>query len=439
LLDENRKTIKSYRIKLTLLSSYTVSNHHNNIDRKNVDEDCNNNKSVEIKPADLKEKIDIGKDVFILDVRTTEEYASWHISYGRHRDPSLLPIDKLFGSPHEAVREIPKNKEIVTVCAHGIRSAMAAGLLNQLGYSAKSMSGGMSQWNSVYDIALIPVRPDSPVRIWQVRRISKGCIGYVIAPTNDAMATIIDPACQIDEAFNKIVKENNLQITNIVDTHLHADHVSAIHKLAKISNVNAYISQYEGYNIQNRDGLNFKLLKDGDKIQLGLGIFLESIHTPGHTNGSMSLLLETSEDDGSFSNDKNKKFLFAGDTLFIDGIGRSDLQDRPEQFGGILYDTYHEKFSRLSDSTIILPGHFNNSSMKLENRRSISDTLESIKKIVIPLSMDKEQFINFIAKAMPTRPSNYKKILEINKNLIGCNEILLGDLEAGPNSCAISV
>jgi hypothetical protein len=77
--------------------------------------------------------------------------------------------------------------------------------------------------------------------------------------------------------------------------------------------------------------------------------------------------------------------------------------------------------------------------MKLENRRSISDTLESIKKIVIPLSMDKEQFINFIAKAMPTRPSNYKKILEINKNLIGCNEILLGDLEAGPNSCAISV
>ena len=416
-----------------------MSIHHNNINRKNADEEVNNNNSVEIKPADLKEKIDTGKDVFILDVRTPEEYAAWHISYGRHRDPSLLPIDKLFESPNEAVTEIPKNKEIVTVCAHGIRSAMAAGLLNQLGYNAKSMSGGMSQWNSVYDIALIPVRPDSPVRIWQVRRLSKGCIGYVIAPTNEPMATIIDPACQIDEGFNKIVKENNLEITNIVDTHLHADHVSAIHKFVKISNVNAYISQSEGYNIQNSDGLNFKLLKDGDKIQLGLGIFLESIHTPGHTNGSMSLLLETGEEDGSFTNDKNKIFLFAGDTLFIDGIGRSDIQDRPEQFGAILYDTYHKKFSRFSDSTIILPGHFNNSSIKLENRRPISDTLEAIKKIVIPLSMDKEQFINFIVKAMPTRPSNYKKILEINKTLRGCNEILLGDLEAGPNSCAISV
>lgn len=60
-----------------------MSIHHNNINRKNADEDVNNNNSVEIKPADLKEKIDTGKDVFILDVRTPEEYPAWHISYGR--------------------------------------------------------------------------------------------------------------------------------------------------------------------------------------------------------------------------------------------------------------------------------------------------------------------------------------------------------------------
>src|SRR5215211_914641 len=208
----------------------------------------------EIEPEDLKKKIDNDENIFLLDVRTPQEYEAWRISYDKYVNPKLIPVDRLFVSDPVLLKEIPKDKEIVTVCAHGNRSLIAADILNQLGYNVKSVKGGMAGWNKVYDAAEIPVPKEAPFKIWQIRRISKGCIGYIISSKKDKTATVIDPSNEIYEAFLKTAKDNELQITKLLDTHQHADHVSGIVKLVKtitteinMERIRLYFSSLEDY------------------------------------------------------------------------------------------------------------------------------------------------------------------------------------------------
>jgi glyoxylase-like metal-dependent hydrolase (beta-lactamase superfamily II) len=126
---------------------------------------------------------------------------------------------------------------------------IVARILSKMGYNAKSIKGGMSSWNKVYDVASIHLEASSSLKIWQIGRVSKGCIGYVISSQNEKNAVIIDPTCDIGESYLKVIKDNGLRITKILDTHMHADHVSGVAALLKPvgSMSDAYFSSLEGY------------------------------------------------------------------------------------------------------------------------------------------------------------------------------------------------
>ena len=404
----------------------------------------------EIEPEDLKKKIDNDENIFLLDVRTPQEYEAWRISYDKYVNPKLIPVDRLFVSDPILLKEIPKDKEIVTVCAHGNRSLIAANILNQLGYNVKSVKGGMAGWNKVYDAAEIPVPKEAPFKIWQIRRISKGCMGYIISSKEDKLAAVIDPSREIYEAFLKTAKDNELQITKLLDTHQHADHVSGIVKLIKtitttetnVEQTFAYFSSLEEYDASSSPLKNIVYVKDGDRIDIGNKVTLRAIYTPGHTNGSMSFLIEYTLRDNNKNNinDKNLKYsyLFTGDTLFVDGVGRPDLRDQSIKFAELLYDTYHSKILQLDDDTVILPAHFNGTSIALKHTVPILQTLGTIKKKIKFLSMDRKEFIQYINDTVPPRPMNYRTIISINKQMLPYDEIEMPDLEAGPNSCMVS-
>ena len=404
----------------------------------------------EIEPEDLKKKIDNDENIFLLDVRTPQEYEAWRISYDKYVNPKLIPVDRLFVSDPILLKEIPKDKEIVTVCAHGNRSLIAANILNQLGYNVKSVKGGMAGWNKVYDAAEIPVPKEAPFKIWQIRRISKGCMGYIISSKEDKQAAVIDPSREIYEAFLKTAKDNELQITKLLDTHQHADHVSGIVKLIKtitttetnVEQTFAYFSSLEEYDASSSPLKNIVYVKDGDRIDIGNKVTLRAIYTPGHTNGSMSFLIEYALRDNNKNNinDKNLKYsyLFTGDTLFVDGVGRPDLRDQSIKFAELLYDTYHSKILQLDDDTVILPAHFNGTSIALKHTVPILQTLGTIKKKIKFLSMDRKEFIQYINDTVPPRPMNYRTIISINKQMLPYDEIEMPDLEAGPNSCMVS-
>jgi glyoxylase-like metal-dependent hydrolase (beta-lactamase superfamily II)/rhodanese-related sulfurtransferase len=403
----------------------------------------NNNSLLQIKPDDLKKRIDKGEDIFILDVRTPEEHKSWKVSYDRYQDSSVIPIDAL--SSADSLKQIPKDKEIVTFCGHGNRSMAAAKTLSELGYNVKSIVGGLDGWNSVYDIASISDIDSSSLRIWQIRRLSKGCMSYMVASTYDKSAIVIDATCEIDKAISKIVNKNELRITKLIDTHMHADHLSGATRLAKKYGADVYISSLEGYNTKNgTEEMSFKSIRDGDIIQVGDGIVLEAIHTPGHTNGSMSFRLQNSINKTKTTNSSNNvdkdnnhnNYLFTGDTLFVDGIGRPDLHNKAEEFTLNLFNTYHQKILNLPDETLILPAHFGGS---FEHQKLISNTINSIKQKINLLSASEAEFIKFVigsTSSLP-QPMNYDKIISINKNMILCDTIEQKDIEAGPNACGI--
>ena len=90
--------------------------------------------------------------------------------------------------------------------------------------------------------------------------------------------------------------------------------------------------------------LAIEKLHDGDTNNIGV-VSLKVIHTPGHTPGSLSFIIEN-------------KLLFAGDTIFVDSIGRPDLRDKAEEFAENLYNTIQQKIMKLPDDIVILPAHF---------------------------------------------------------------------------------
>jgi len=406
----------------------------------------------EIKPNDLKKKIDSNDDIFILDVRTPQEYESWKLSYDKHDTPKLIPVDTLMTYHSDLLAEIPKDKEIITICAHGNRSMIAANMLSKLGYNVKSLSGGMAGWNKVYDVAEVPVPNYAPFRIWQIRRISKGCMGYILSSVSDNKAVVIDPSREIYESFLKFSDENGLQITKVIDTHQHADHVSGVIKLVKTltaktaSGIFACFSSLEDYENKTDAGIgNVQRITDGDEIKVGENVIMKALHTPGHTAGSMSFFIQASHNDSGKNKLDGQKvgsgpccYLFTGDTLFIDGTGRPDLRDEARTFAGVLYDTYHQKIEKLPPNTYILPAHFDGSSIKLKHNVPIFGTLESLKNNIKLLSMNKDEFVNFIIGTLPPRPLNYRLIVSINKKMLPYDGVEIPDLESGPNSCAIS-
>jgi glyoxylase-like metal-dependent hydrolase (beta-lactamase superfamily II)/rhodanese-related sulfurtransferase len=381
---------------------------------------------LEIEPFDLKSKMDSGENLYILDVRTPEEYNSWKISYDKHVEPSLVPLEKL--SFDEQIRKIPKDREVITVCSHGMRSKMAAEYLSQLGYNAKSIRGGMVAWNKVNDLALVPSHTDFNLKIWQIRRISKGCMTYLISYFNDAV--VIDPPCSSAASIYEIAKKSNLRIKAVIETHRHADHLSASMTIAKETGAVLYLSPQEEY-VTEQNGLDVAFLNDGQRIEISNGQSLEVIHTPGHTVGSMSFKLETLSDQNEHG--KRETFLFSGDTLFVDGIGRPDLHDKVDEFSRTLFLTY-KKLTSLPDDTVVLPSHY---SKNMQHEDPIFKTIGEIKAYVRAFRMDEAEFISYVASSIPPQPMNYKRILRLNKDLPLCNNLQLDDLEAGPNSCGI--
>ncbi|HEY0580093.1 MAG TPA: MBL fold metallo-hydrolase [Candidatus Nitrosocosmicus sp.] len=257
-------------------------------------------------------------------------------------------------------------------------------------------------------------------------------------------ALVIDATCEIDSIISYILNENNFKLTKVVDTHLHADHLSGATKLAKKYGSTLYLSSLENYNIKNNEyGLKFKFISDGDTIKIGNEVFLEAVYTPGHTNGSISFKLEINTDnflkkygneDNQIKNGLSKMFVFIGDTLFVDGVGRPDLHGKTDEFAHNLFNTYQQKILILPDEAIILPSHY---SGIFEHERPIYDTVKSIKQNINLLSASENDFVKFVNENIPPRPMNYDRIISINKQLISCDEIEQNDIEVGPNACGI--
>ena len=146
----------------------------------------------------------------------------------------------------------------------------------------------------------------------------------------------------------------------------------------------------------------------------------------------MSFLVKLDNEEGQL-----RSCIFTGDILFVNAVGRPDLHNMAREFATKLYDTYQSKILEYRDDTIVLPAHFDTDSIAVKHNELIFETIGSIKRKVKLLSISKNDFIEFMVSSVTPRPANYEKIIQINKQLTPCDRINIGDLEEGPNSCAI--
>ena len=338
--------------------------------------------------------------VFLLDVRNKDEFSEYQIPGSAN-----IPLDDLFDA--KTLEKIPKDKIVVTICPHGNRAMVASFALTRAGIDSHTLAGGLAGWNQV----LKPVTVAHNPKIIQIQKIGKGCLSHIVE--SDGEAIVIDPLYPVEKYIN-IAKEHGFAITKVFDTHQHADHVSAARELAEKANAGLYLSKYEGYDYD----ANF--VEDDNIISFGKSK-LRVIHTPGHTPGSLSFVVD-------------EKYVFTGDVLFVESIGRPDLRDKAEEFTEQLYKTLHEKLLSLPDETLVFPTH-HGEDVETENDAFYS-TVEKSKKLPW-LDISKPEFVKRVVAITLPRPMNYRKIIAINKGELQLMHSEIPDLEIGPNRCAV--
>ena len=341
-------------------------------------------------------------DVFLLDVREPQEFAEFKIPGAVN-----IPLSQLFMPGSQL--QIPKDKKIVTICSHGNRSMVATFALAQNGLESTSLVGGMSLWSQVLGATVLK---ENDIVIIQVEKIGKGCLSHIIGSNGEAV--VIDPTYPPSKYLEYAQKEG-LKITKVIDTHQHADHVSAAKELSQITGSKLYLSKLEEYKLESEK------IEDGSSISFGTKQLLV-MHTPGHTPGGMSFVLDD-------------KYVFSGDILFVEGIGRPDLRDQAEEFAAKLYDTLHNKILKFDDNVRIFPTHHSEGVNPTKDGIYYT-TVQNAKKLPL-IDLDKTEFVNKVVGITTPRPMNYSMIIKINKGIIPIAPEQIPDLEMGPNRCSI--
>ena len=310
------------------------------------------------------------------------------------------------------LKDLPKDKLIITVCSRGINSQVASSILRDMGYSSVSMEKGMKGWNENFDIYKLDFNDFTVI---QFVRIGKGCLSYIIYDNNTKEAALFETAVFIDE-YEDYIHANGIKLKYIIDTHAHADHFSGGMELAKKLNMDYYVNEIEVDKV-----FKFKSLKDISTLTIG-SINFEILSTPGHTDGSLSFLV-------------NNEALLCGDLLLLESPGRPDLARTKEETtkgAAILFDTLQNVINKLSDSVKIFPSHFTKTEV-----RPVVMSFGELKASSIPLRMtNKQEFIDYITASIPSTPPNYETIKKFNKAGVMIPLDYAEDLEIGPNRCA---
>ena len=177
---------------------------------------------------------------------------------------------------------------------------------------------------------------------------------YIISSGKGREALIIDPVIENTDEYIKILESLELRLTKVIDTHIHADHITGLNELNKRTNCTRIMGE------KSKSEVIDLMIKDGEKIEIE-NIKLQAIYTPGHTDCSYSYLM----------NDR----VFTGDTLLINSTGRTDFQS------GNSHDAYDSLFNRLlklPEKILVYPAHDYNGKKNstIENEKNNNPRLQ---------------------------------------------------------------
>jgi glyoxylase-like metal-dependent hydrolase (beta-lactamase superfamily II)/rhodanese-related sulfurtransferase len=374
----------------------------------------------EITPDELYQDIRRGGQPFILDVRNEDEFANWVIEGLSPHSLINVPYFAFLEDEAACLDRIPRGRDVTVVCAKGGSSAFVASILTQHGIRARNLQGGMIAWGDLHVTTCVTPRDQSTVTLFQINRVGKRCLSYVIVSDDEAL--VIDPARYIDW-YTSLVQAQKAQLTRVIDTHLHADHLSGGPELTRSLGIPYHIRLDDAAGAQ----FPYHSVDDGARLTLGSSVVeIIALHTPGHTPGSTSLLV-------------NDRYLLTGDTLFVSSIGRPDLGDKAEEWAQLLYRTLFDRIAQLSDDVLILPAHYSGI-REMRADGIVATTLgEARRKNPVFEGRTEAQFLAYVLERLPTQPPIYREIRRANLGRIVLDSELATEAEIGPNQCAASL
>ncbi len=369
-------------------------------------------KKITISSQEMKRRLDANDIAFIFDLRNRDEFGAWRIEGRSDIETMNIPQEDFVGEEEKYLDRFPRDRQIVTICAHGDSSKYSAELLAGKGFDTVSLEGGMDAWSEFYETHRVN---DSPL-IYQIYRVAKGCISHLLVSGGEAV--VIDAVRHIDRILD-LDESLGARIVHVLDTHLQADHISGGRDIAERTGAAYHLNPGDAAGAS----YDYVSLGKGEVISFGESS-LEMIHSPGHTPGSTSFLL-----DG--------RFLFTGDTIMKTSIGRPDLGGKAEEWAALLHGTLFDRYSMLGDDIVILPTHAAGI-REQDDQGVVATTLGRARRESDLFRITQlRPFIDFVKSSLPESPERYQEIRKVNLGLIAPAEKKRKELEIGKNLCGM--
>lgn len=397
----------------------------------------------------------------VVDTRPKESFAGWRIPDAIHY--FYKPFHTFDVDDFEAKTGLDADTTVVTTCAKGKASLDFAESLESAGYGTITVvEDGMRGWSRVYDRTTIPL-PDSDAKqldIVQIQRRAKGCLGYLVVggTAADGDQRIARPdteqpsrvAVAVDvsrhgSAWRDAARAHDATICAVLDTHVHADHLSGGRSLANELGVSYYLPAAAA---DRGVSHAFSSLEPNETLNVG-GVDLKALATPGHTSDMASYLI-------------GRSAVLTGDTLFTDSVGRTELQfgdkttesDAPQKAAGEsdtstgaahgaaqLYDSLHRTLLAEPDDIVVCPGHFavanDGTTGAVVPGEPVVTTVGSARQAIDVLALTRSAFVDRITATVPEKPPNYESIIAANRGVESPSDTVSAiELELGPNRCA---
>jgi hydroxyacylglutathione hydrolase len=236
----------------------------------------------------------------------------------------------------------------------------------------------------------------------QILNEETGCLSYLIGCAQAGQAAVVDPGRERVDDYVALAKRKGLMITDIIETHVHADHVSGNQALAAKCGARIRIHPAA------QAAYSHAPIDHGDALSVGT-VSLKVLHTPGHTPDSISLLVTDTARGGE------PWFVLTGDTLFIGDVGRPDFGG--ETAAATLYRSLTERLLTLPDSVEIYPAHGAGSTCGRAMSSKTTSTIGFERRFNLALQAPSiDVFVSRLMQGLPPKPPNFERIIARNRS-----------------------